>query len=230
MMTIRRIAVCCIFAVAIYSLPAHAAIVGVTGDGDLLAALVDPTSAAANFFDDDVIHGWDELQAHLLTEDVVVDIEAPGTYTNLVSLGTFVIPMGTLLSSHLLYFDPALDSSRTATFTFDSPIIGVIVRNGTSDADDRLLATDFLGHPNTTYPGAFYAQRGLEMEGAESVTSSADRLTLTAFLTAGDPGDQIRVLTSASGDTVIPEPATSLLIGGGLVAASLLRRTRLRLR
>jgi hypothetical protein len=201
---------------------ARAGIVSVSGNGDILIPGVDATGATADFFNDPgpspLVHGWNEKQNVVLDRDVYVDIINSGTYSSRGDLGgfnEFKIAAGTRVSSHLLYFDP--ERSQTVsdvTYTFDGKILGVIV-----DSDrfwsrrfgftDYFLQSDFLGNPLTVYPTNHYRFRGLEWETLHQISVDVYGRTLTIdFLSAGSPGDQIRVLTAA-----IPEPSSVVSLG-----------------
>ncbi len=202
----------------------YGAIIGVTGQGNILIPDNTPnTGATANFFNDTGvnrrIHGWNELQNVRLQQDITVDIVNPGFYGGPFTSANATIAAGTMVSSHLLYFDPLRSTQRQAEFTFDSDIIGIIVLSDIP-GNDRFLNSDFLGNPLTAYPGAHFNLRGVEF-GPETMTLSADRRTLHVCLVASDPGDQVRVITRCD----VPEPASALLGLVGLIGAVVGRRS-----
>ncbi|MDA1178693.1 MAG: hypothetical protein O2931_07845 [Planctomycetota bacterium] len=210
---------------AFISTQAQAALVSVMGAGNILVPNNTPnTGATANFFNDTgtnrLIHGWNERQNVILDRDIVVDIVSPGVYNQPFTSANATITQGTVVSSHLLYFDPESAADRVAQFTFSSQILGIIV---TSDlpSDDRLFKTDFLGNPLTLYPGSHFGLGGIEF-GPESSTLNPDMQTIRLDLTAANPGDQVRVITRG-----IPEPATGALAAvSSAIAASTFRRRR----
>lgn len=202
---------------AAVTLPAtlSAALVSVTGSGVIMDPATQSTGATANFFNDVGsnnirIRGWDEKQNYTLTQNLVVDILNPGTYTSSnYTVNSFSLLAGTVVSSHLLFFDPQATHTRTARFEFDSDIIGLIVESGNSNATDKFFQSDYLGNVNTVYPASHYAARGIEF-GPESITLEVGLRHLAVTLEASNPGDQIRVITAAS---PVPEPGTMALLG-----------------
>ncbi len=173
------------------------------------------TGATANFFNDVGsanirIRAWDEKQNHTLTQDLAVDIVAAGTYTSSnYTVNSFSLLAGTVVSSHLLFFDPQATHTRTARFEFDADILGLIVESGVNNATDKFLRSDYLGNVNTVYPASHYAARGIEF-GPETITLEVGLRHLAVTLEASSPGDQIRVITAAS---EVPEPGTMALLG-----------------
>ncbi len=103
---------------------------------------------------------------------------------------------------------------KVARFEFDADILGLIVESGNSLATDKLHASDFLGNPLTAYPATRYNVRGIEF-GPETVRLSVGLRFLDVDLTAGNPGDQIRVITAASPE--VPEPGSLGMIGSALL-------------
>src|SRR5262245_600001 len=153
-----------------------AGFISVTGAGNILDPSVTPTGATPNFFNDTgadrLVHGWSEKQNVTLERDVFVDVTQPGIYNHNNDLGYFnqhVIAKGTVVSSHLLYFDPKHQHYvEDVSFVFDRPIIGVIVAsdrffNQAHGFTDYFMDSDFLGHPLTIYPAAHFENRGLEL-------------------------------------------------------------------
>jgi hypothetical protein len=243
----RRPPAVLVAAVAVLGLPgvAHAGFVSVTGAGNVLDPSATPAGAARNFFDDTgankVVHGWNELQNVTLDRDVFVDCVNPGVYDFNSQLGGFNqyrIAKGTVVSSHLLYFDPLNESSvARVCFEFDAPIVGVIVssdrfHDAAHNNADYLLDSDFLGHPDALYPATHYEDRGLELNQLDKIALSASGNRLTVYLTASTPGDQIRVITASNRQsplqTVPAPPGIVLALAGGatIVLGRLVRRRR----
>jgi len=219
---------------------AAAGFVSVSGVGNILDPSTTPTAALANFFDDtganQVVHGWNERQNFRLDRDIFVDIGGNGLYNSSADLGgfkQFKIAQGTVVSSHLLNYDPLLRNQVTnVTFTFDAPILGVIVssdrfHDAAHSYTDYFRSTDFLGNPDTIYPARHFDDRGLEWADEDVVMVSGNKIIVNLW--ASGPGDQIRVITGQQANlTVVPAPPAVLLALVGVATLGLGRLVRRR--
>jgi hypothetical protein len=223
---------------------ARAGFLSVAGAGNILNPSTTPTGATADFFNDaptnNLVHGWNEVQNFRLDRDLYVDATHMGYYHSNADLGgfhQFKINQGTIISSQMLYYDPAKQTTVAhVTFTFNAPILGVIVEsdrfhNTAHGKTDSLLASDFLGNPLTTYPTRHFEDRGLELDGRDRFVISATGYSITLNLTANTPGDQIRVITGQTPGNLrfVPAPPGAVLAAIGLASIGLgrlLRRKR----
>lgn len=196
------------------STSAHATIIdgAVTGlgafdNGGVFTKLVPPIGSVGrdnfNTFD---LFGFDELQNVVLSDPLTVDVGS-------------MVPTGTLISSHYVFFDPQGRTRVRGYVDFDADILGVITGRAT------LRESDFLGDPSTSYrnPGG----RGLEA--IDRIFPETDPRRLSLRLRASSPGDYIRVITLGSPVAApIPEPGTLTLLGAAflVIAALRLRRRR----
>lgn len=223
-----RLTLATLFGIALFATQAHATIVSVMGNGNILIPNITPnTGATANFFNDTgvnrMIHAWNEKQNATLGRDIMVDIVAPGVYSSPFISANATIARNTVVNSHLIFFDPLYTASGVAQFTFGETILGIIVMSDLPN-DDRFLKSDFLGDPLTAYPGSHFNLRGIEF-GPESLTLSPDLKTIRLDLSAADPGDQIRVITQGESAHDAPEPSTGIL-GSACVALAIARFRR----
>jgi hypothetical protein len=154
------------------------------------------------------LYGFDEDQNIVLAAPLSVDDDGSGPA---------VLPAGTTVASHYIFFDPQ-NGSIDGTVDFDSDVVAVISSTG------FLLASDFLANTGVTYlnPGL----RGLEA--GDSVTISGPK-QIRFDTSASTPGDYVRVLTEFSPGAV-PEPATVSLLGVALGVAAFRRLARRRSR
>jgi hypothetical protein len=192
----------------ISGLPAQASITAVGGSGNILAA-GPGVGYTADFFGDPtlVVHGWNEVQNYTLTANLQVDTTTLGAFNSTASLTPGFIPAGTVINSHAFYYDPAIGGTTTAGFQFDGPVLGVILNDGAFP--DPFVASDYLIPgivPAGNIPGSHFAARGLELG------INIDHLTVlpagvSFTLSAGSPGDQLRVITAP-----VPEPGIGALI------------------
>lgn len=202
---------------------AHANLVSATGAGQIVAADAS-VGYKADFFNSPnnglKIYAWNEKQNVLLPSNFKVDIVNQGTYQSPFASANAVMPTTQRVNSHYIYFDPKNSKSATGTFTFDTPIVAIILSSGSGAANDHLLASDFLipgTVPSANIPTSHFNARGVEFGPEKVKWLSANTIDLN--LTASSPGDQIRVLTQA-----VPEPATIFAVASGL--AFMLKRKR----
>jgi hypothetical protein len=196
--------------------------ISVTGQATLVAPPPDATAhtGAATL-------GFDE-QSLTLSSPLAVEISTPGSYASLASLTPGTIAAGTAVSSFYVHsFGPDISGNVfSGSITFSTPILGVDALAA------GLVATNFLGAPTTTYSTTDVGQSFEFGSQIDSLTISADRLTLTFLNETFNAPDDLRIIT-ANTATATPEPSGLLLLGVGLMAlipsATLISKARSRI-
>jgi hypothetical protein len=182
------------------SVQAQAALVSVSGDGEIIAAVSVQEDSPTNTLQ----QGFNEQQGVLLGSAVTVD---GGT-----------VAAGTRVDSHLIFLNSSGGTriDTNALWTFDGNIIGIM-----SDGPGVLMTnTDSLfaafNDYFTTGTAAPFSAQGLE--GADTYSIAGNTLDLRMLVT--EPGDWIRVLTVSE----VPVPAALFLFAPALLGFLGLRR------
>jgi len=195
-------AIALVFAVAAFvgtSVPARAAITGasLTGgqalaNGGAILQLTAPLpDILPNGFDDDNVRIFDEVQNLTLSSVVILDTADPALSSN-------VLGVGSVVSSHYLFFDTAASNvDAIGTVTFDQPILGVIRFNEQHDSSDPVLGE----------PTVVYGVGNPSLESADVATFTGN--TLSFDITAVSPGDALRIVTGVN-----PVPGINVCAAG----------------
>lgn len=155
------------------------AIMRQTGNGQFIKLETDqPFRVGADNFNTDHLYAFDEDQNIELKEPIRVDIGGEDG----------VIPAGTTVASHYVFFD-SLDGAHFGYVYFDAPILGIAA------FQETMAATDFLANTTVTYIGT--ELRGLE-EGDQIWVDREDRHRLWVYWAGSSPGDYVRVFTRQS--------------------------------
>ncbi len=168
---------------------------------------------------DDKIRVFRERQNHTLSQDATVDISGecsspPCVYDAIADLPATKpsIPTGTRVDSYLIHVDPVTPPlSIGGSITFDSDILGVMVRANTLDDGDPEL-----GAPGTSYPGPGDGQRAWDLDDGGSVILHDSRSIEVGSVT-GAYYDQIRVLVASCPEQGTDIPEDFFVPGGGYV-------------
>lgn len=214
--------------------PSYGAIIGgtstaTTRGGDLLGTFdfkkLDPAPSIidTNRFESLSVQGFDEKQNIALDQDSFV---SDGFNEPNRSNSTVLIPKGTLVSSHFLFFDPpSIRVVWSGEMTFDQEIIGISTSRGEFTNDNS--RTRLFGLETTSYnlPG-----RALDSNPGGPVVLrdmvSFDGNVLSFNISAGSTSiDPLRVITRGNEVTSVPEPLTLLGTGTALGFIPLLKRT-----
>lgn len=148
-----------------------------------------------------VVQGFDEVQG--LTLAGALEVYSYAASSNVI------LPVGTVISSHMVLFDPVQTASGQADVTFDQPILGIIYLDL-----DLFNTHSLLGRAGVSYPGTNVTAYGFEStESALLVNAN----TLRFSATASNPGDRFRVIT-------YPAPGALAMGGLGLVVVGRRRR------
>jgi hypothetical protein len=182
------------------SVQAQAALVSVTGAGEIIAAVSVQEDSPTNTKQ----QGFNEKQGIVLGSAVTVD---GGT-----------VAAGTKVDSQLIFLNSQGGTriDTRAEWTFDGLIVGVMSDSGglLMTATDSIFAAfnDYF----TTGTSAPFGAQGLE--GSDQYAVSGNQLKLRMIVT--EPGDWIRVLTVSA----VPVPAALLLFAPALLGFLGLRR------
>ncbi|MEM1385472.1 MAG: hypothetical protein AAF713_16285 [Pseudomonadota bacterium] len=176
-----------IFAGALVSLAGPAVATTLGGgitDGTQQGVFVklDPSTGIAvgnDTYQSNNLYAFDEDQNIRLAADLRVDVGAHGK----------VIPSGTVIASHYVFFDPLHGAAQRGYVEFDAAVLGIATSRPT------LRATDFLVNTNVTYLNP--TLRGLEWE--DRVWIDPDNpYRIRVDWQASTPGDYVRVFTALS--------------------------------
>jgi len=189
-------------AVCLATLPAAAGLVSISGGGVIIDN-PDPDFPQPDTNQASVVQGINEKQDLILGDDLSIDDLAD-------LIGVVNLPAGSRVSSHLLAFDPAGQSTvNDIEITFDAEVLAVITTDATLADTHALFGRDGLNYPGHVNLYGFEA-------GSENFSVDAQSVTFSG--TASSPGDYFRVLTA------VPAPGTGLIAFAGLAVATRRRR------
>ncbi|MFW5426946.1 MAG: hypothetical protein ACKE8R_06815 [Methylophagaceae bacterium] len=190
------------------SVQAQAALVGVVGGGEIIAAV----SVQEDSITNDHQQGFNEQQGVLLGSAVTVD-----TGHGIVG-GT--VAAGMRVDSHLIFLNTAVgtpNADTTSTWEFDGDIVGVMSdQPGNLMTNTDSLFAAFNDYFTTGTASPFNAQG---LEGNDSYGVVAGNF-LRLHMLVSEPGDWIRVLTVSA----VPVPAALFLFAPALLGFLGLRR------
>lgn len=171
---------------------AAAAIVGTSGDAQLIAA--PPSVELGALTSDRTIFAFDEQQCVPLASDVAVDISAPGKYNDVEDLNGGTIAAGTMVSTQFIHVDsrhgkPGHPIFYTGSITVDSDILGIAVLTETLNGSDN------LGAPGTVYPDN---ARKVNFKVNDYLIWNADNRILDVHFGNHMHTDQVRVFTACT--------------------------------
>jgi len=164
--------------------------------------------------------------AHLFLETIytgvpIVNCAGPGTCSSL-SLGLTALPYGTYLV-YLLHYDVTpnpnllspivLPQNAAYGIVFDAPIAGILANTAA-----LTLADLVVGVPGVTYPTGLLEARGLDLPDSMVVDAGNPAWLRSINLRTSIGVDEVRILVPT------PEPAATLLMGGGLGLLVYLRK------
>jgi len=149
-----------------------------------------PPPAVGDDNQQDATHllAFDERQNHTLTVPLTLNITSSG-------VGNVIVPAGTVVSSHYVFYDPADPAGIQGTVNFTETVLGIIEVDGDLDA-----SAAEVGAPGTVYN----SPNLLGLEGIDAVSVSGPN-QIEFNVSAGSPGDYVRVIT-------VPEPASVALL------------------
>ena len=149
------------------------------GAGQFMKLTTDrPFAVGADNFNTDHLYAFDEDQNIELERAIRVDIGG--------EVG--VIPGGTTVASHYVFFD-SYSGTQYGYVYFDAPVLGIAAYQ------DTMAATDFLANTQVTYIST--ELRGLE-DGDQVWIDEEDPHKLWVYWAGSSPGDYIRVFSAQS--------------------------------
>ncbi|MFM9976433.1 MAG: PEPxxWA-CTERM sorting domain-containing protein [Sphingomonadaceae bacterium] len=222
----RKFALAAALMIASAATSASAAVVtGAITGGTVFAAggtflnVAPPAAVGFDNFDDNNLRAFNEVQNLTLLSALGVDSPSSS------------IAVGSVISSHLIAFDPAGAQSDPTQPTvsgfvdFDAPVLGVIWRGVTLTATNAQLGAAGV---NYLTPVGFGLEQGSDFF-TIAPSGNANRVGINLF-SATSPGDVMRVITGRAATPptgAVPEPATwlSMIFGFGLIGGAMRNRS-----
>ena len=180
-----------------------------SASGDITIVPPPPSVAHQQYESSTEIRAFGERSNVTLLNSVQTDISTAGFYDDSTPLTPSTIPVGAIVDSYLLHFDP-VDSTTTYSYgngsiTFNQDILGIIIQTALLPETDASL-----GLPEVTYPST-PNDRGLELF-EDNIELNPDLRTVSVHFEANLKIEQVRIITAT------PEPTSVALLIFGVLA------------